>query len=226
MTISFQDLKQQPIAITSANKNTSQTNNTRSVKTPNAKKNRDSHKLLLALGGLAVLGSGALLIYNSVKKRNSTSSSKYSLERIDKFIKRLPEELKMSWQNRIKKLPLDKSEFVKALVNKKQDVLPLEYLFKLKELRLKNVPDLPPLINLENISAEKAKNITQILSGKYKTAYSSTKYTNGFMEEFFGTLTKISQSAKENYKNNKQYTFLNIENVDTLLNDLNKPNNE
>ena len=31
---------------------------------------------------------------------------------------------------------------------------------------------------------------------------------------------------KENYKNNKQYTFLNIENVDTLLNDLGKPNNE
>ena len=102
----------------------------------------------------------------------------------------------MSWQNRIKRLPLDKAEFVKALVNKKQDILPLEYLFKLKELRLNNVPDLPPLINLENIPPEKAKDITQILSGKYKTAYSSTKYTNGFMEEFFGTLTKISQNAK------------------------------
>lgn len=226
MPISFQDLKQQPIVITSTNKNTAQTNNTRSVKTPKAKENHASHKLLLALGALAVLGSGALLVYNSVKRGNPTSSSKYSLERIDKFIKRLPKELKMSWQNRIKQLPLDKAEFVKALVNKKQDILPLEYLFKLRELRLKNVPDLPPLINLENISAEKAKNITQILSGKYKTAYSSTKYTNGFMEEFFGTLTKISQNAKENYKNNKQYTFLNIENVDTLLNDLSKPNNE
>ena len=226
MPISFQDLKQQPIVITSTNKNTAQTNNTRSVKTPKAKENHASHKLLLALGALAVLGSGALLVYNSVKRGNPTSSSKYSLERIDKFIKRLPKELKMSWQNRIKQLPLDKAEFVKALVNKKQDILPLEYLFKLRELRLQNVPDLPPLINLENISAEKAKNITQILSGKYKTAYSSTKYTNGFMEEFFGTLTKISQNAKENYKNNKQYTFLNIENVDTLLNDLNKPNNE
>lgn len=225
MTISFQDLKQQFPIMTPTNKNTVQTNNNQSVKTPK-EEYRDSHKLLLTLGGLAVLGSGALLVYNSVKRGNPTSSSNYSLERIDKFIKRLPEELKMSWQSRIKKLPLDKSEFVKALVNKKQDILPLEYLFKLKELRLKNVPDLPPLINLENISAEKAKNITQILSGKYKTAYSSTKYTNGFMEEFFGTLTKISQSAKENYKNNKQYTFLNIENVDTLLNDLSKPNNE
>lgn len=224
--ISFQDLKQQPIVITSTNKNTAQTNNTRSVKTPKAKENHASHKLLLALGALAVLGSGALFVYNSVKRGNPTSSSKYSLERIDKFIKRLPKELKMSWQNRIKQLPLDKAEFVKALVNKKQDILPLEYLFKLRELRLQNVPDLPPLINLENIPSEKAKNITQILSGKYKTAYSSTKYTNGFMDEFFGTLTKISQSAKENYKNNKQYTFLNIENVDTLLNDLNKPNNE
>ena len=226
MTISFQDLKQQFPVITLTNKNTAQTNNTRSVKTPKAKENHDSHKLLLALGGLAVLGSGALLVYNSLKRGKITSTNNYSLERIDKFIKRLHEELKMSWQSRIKKLPLDKSEFVKALVNKKQDILPLEYLFKLKELRLQNVPDLPPLINLENISAEKAKNITQILSGKYKTAYSSTKYTNGFMEEFFGTLTKISQSAKENYKNNKQYTFLNIENVDTLLNDLSKPNNE
>lgn len=226
MTISFQDLKQQFPVITLTNKNTAQTNNTRSVKTPKAKENHDSHKLLLALGGLAVLGSGALLVYNSLKRGKIAPANNYSLERIDKFIKRLPEELKMSWQNRIKKLPLDKSEFVKALVNKKQDILPLEYLFKLKELRLQNVPDLPPLINLENISAEKAKNITQILSGKYKTAYSSTKYTNGFMEEFFGTLTKISQSAKENYKNNKQYTFLNIENVDTLLNDLSKPNNE
>ena len=226
MTISFQDLKQQFPVITLTNKNTAQTNNTRSVKTPKAKENHDSHKLLLALGALAVLGSGALLVYNSLKRGKITSTNNYSLERIDKFIKRLHEELKMSWQSRIKKLPLDKSEFVKALVNKKQDILPLEYLFKLKELRLQNVPDLPPLINLENISAEKAKNITQILSGKYKTAYSSTKYTNGFMEEFFGTLTKISQSAKENYKNNKQYTFLNIENVDTLLNDLSKPNNE
>ena len=226
MTISFQDLKQQPIVTSSTKKNTVQTNTNRSVTTPKAEKNRDSHKLLLALGGLAVLGSGALLVYNSLKRGKIASTNNYSLERIDKFIKRLPEELKMSWQNRIKKLPLDKSEFVKALVNKKQDILPLEYLFKLKELRLQNVPDLPPLINLENISAEKAKNITQILSGKYKTAYSSTKYTNGFMDEFFGTLTKISQSAKENYKNNKQYTFLNIENIDTLLNDLSKPNNE
>lgn len=226
MTISFQDLKQQFTVMSSTNKNTVQTNNTQSVKTPKTKENRDSHKLLLALGGLAVLGSGALLVYNSLKKGKIASTNNYSLERIDKFIKRLPAELKMSWQNRIKKLPLDKSEFVKALVNKKQDILPLEYLFKLKELRLNNVPDLPPLINLENIQPEKAKNITQILSGKYKTAYSSTKYTNGFMEEFFGTLTKISQSAKENYKNNKQYTFLNIENVDTLLNDLSKPNNE
>ena len=226
MTISFQDLKQQFPVITLTNKNTAQTNNTQSVKTPKPKENHDSHKLLLALGALAVLGSGALLVYNSLKRGKITSTNNYSLERIDKFIKRLHEELKMSWQSRIKKLPLDKSEFVKALVNKKQDILPLEYLFKLKELRLQNVPDLPPLINLENISAEKAKNITQILSGKYKTAYSSTKYTNGFMEEFFGTLTKISQSAKENYKNNKQYTFLNIENVDTLLNDLSKPNNE
>ena len=226
MTISFQDLKQQFPIMTLTNKNPVQTNNNQSVKTPKAKENRDSHKLLLALGSLAVLGSGALLVYNSLKRGKIASTNNYSLERIDKFIKRLPEELKMSWQSRIKKLPLDKSEFVKALVNKKQDILPLEYLFKLKELRLQNVPDLPPLINLENISAEKAKNITQILSGKYKTAYSSTKYTNGFMEEFFGTLTKISQSAKENYKNNKQYTFLNIENVDTLLNDLGKPNNE
>ena len=226
MTISFQDLKQQFPVITLTNKNTAQTNNTRSVKTPKAKENHDSHKLLLALGALAVLGSGALLVYNSLKRGKIAPANNYSLERIDKFIKRLHEELKMSWQSRIKKLPLDKSEFVKALVNKKQDILPLEYLFKLKELRLQNVPDLPPLINLENISAEKAKNITQILSGKYKTAYSSTKYTYGFMEEFFGTLTKISQSAKENYKNNKQYTFLNIENVDTLLNDLSKPNNE
>ena len=226
MTISFQDLKQQFPIMTLTNKNPVQTNNNQSVKTPKAKENRDSHKLLLALGGLAVLGSGALLVYNSLKRGKIAPANNYSLERIDKFIKRLPEELKMSWQNRIKKLPLDKSEFVKALVNKKQDILPLEYLFKLKELRLQNVPDLPPLINLENISAEKAKNITQILSGKYKTAYSSTKYTNGFMEEFFGTLTKISQNAKENYKNNKQYTFLNIENVDTLLNDLGKPNNE
>lgn len=226
MTISFQDLKQQFPIMTPTNKNTVQTNNNQSEKTPKPKENHDSHKLLLALGSLAVLGSGALLVYNSLKRGKITSTNNYSLERIDKFIKRLPEELKMSWQNRIKKLPLDKSEFVKALVNKKQDILPLEYLFKLKELRLQNVPDLPPLINLENISAEKAKNITQILSGKYKTAYSSTKYTNGFMEEFFGTLTKISQSAKENYKNNKQYTFLNIENVDTLLNDLSKPNNE
>ena len=226
MTISFQDLKQQFPIMTLTNKNPVQTNNNQSVKTPKAKENRDSHKLLLALGGLAVLGSGALLVYNSLKRGKIASTNNYSLERIDKFIKRLPEELKMSWQNRIKKLPLDKSEFVKALVNKKQDILPLEYLFKLKELRLQNVPDLPPLINLENISAEKAKNITQILSGKYKTAYSSTKYTNGFMDEFFGTLTKISQSAKENYKNNKQYTFLNIENIDTLLNDLSKPNNE
>ena len=225
MTISFQDLKQQFPIMTPTNKNTVQTNNNQSVKTPK-EEYRDSHKLLLTLGGLAVLGSGALLVYNSLKRGKITSTNNYSLERIDKFIKRLPEELKMSWQSRIKKLPLDKSEFVKALVNKKQDILPLEYLFKLKELRLQNVPDLPPLINLENISAEKAKNITQILSGKYKTAYSSTKYTNGFMEEFFGTLTKISQSAKENYKNNKQYTFLNIENVDTLLNDLGKPNNE
>ena len=226
MTISFQDLKQQFPIITLTNKNTVQTNNNQSVKTPKPKENHDSHKLLLSLGGLAVLGSGALLVYNSLKRGKITSTNNYSLERIDKFIKRLPEELKMSWQSKIKKLPLDKSEFVKALVNKKQDILPLEYLFKLKELRLQNVPDLPPLINLENISAEKAKNITQILSGKYKTAYTSTKYTNGFMEEFFGTLTKISQSAKENYKNNKQYTFLNIENVDTLLNDLSKPNNE
>ncbi len=226
MTISFQDLKQQPIVTSSTKKNTVQTNTNRSVTTPKAEKNRDSHKLLLALGGLAVLGSGALLVYNSLKRGKIASENNYSLERIDKFIKRLPEELKMSWQNRIKKLPLDKSEFVKALVNKKQDILPLEYLFKLKELRLNNVPDLPPLINLENIPSEKAKNITQILSGKYKTAYSSTKYTNGFMDEFFGTLTKISQSAKENYKNNKQYTFLNIENIDTLLNDLSKPNNE
>ena len=204
MPISFQDLKQQPIVITSTNKNTAQTNNTRSVKTPKAKENHASHKLLLALGALAVLGSGALLVYNSVKRGNPTSSSKYSLERIDKFIKRLPKELKMSWQNRIKQLPLDKAEFVKALVNKKQDILPLEYLFKLRELRLQNVPDLPPLINLENISAEKAKNITQILSGKYKTAYSSTKYTNGFMEEFFGTLTKISQNAKERARCNDE----------------------
>lgn len=226
MTISFQDLKQQFPIMTLTNKNPVQTNNNQSVKTPKAKENRDSHKLLLALGGLAVLGSGTLLVYNSLKRGKIAPANNYSLERIDKFIKRLPEELKMSWQNRIKKLPLDKSEFVKALVNKKQDILPLEYLFKLKELRLTNAPDLPPLINLENISAEKAKNITQILSGKYKTAYSSTKYTNGFMEEFFGTLTKISQNAKENYKNNKQYTFLNIENVDTLLNDLGKPNNE
>ena len=226
MSISFQDLKQQPIVTSSTKKNTVQTNTNRSVTTPKAEKNRDSHKLLLALGGLAVLGSGALLVYNSLKRGKIASENNYSLERIDKFIKRLPEELKMRWQNRIKKLPLDKSEFVKALVNKKQDILPLEYLFKLKELRLNNVPDLPPLINLENIPSEKAKNITQILSGKYKTAYSSTKYTNGFMDEFFGTLTKISQSAKENYKNNKQYTFLNIENIDTLLNDLSKPNNE
>lgn len=226
MTISFQDLKQQFPIMTLTNKNPVQTNNNQSVKTPKAKENRDSHKLLLALGGLAVLGSGALLVYNSLKRGKIASTNNYSLERIDKFIKRLPEELKISWQNRIKKLPLDKSEFVKALVNKKQDILPLEYLFKLKELRLQNVPDLPHLINLENISAEKAKNITQILSGKYKTAYTSTKYTNGFMEEFFGTLTKISQSAKENYKNNKQYTFLNIENVDTLFNDFGKPNNE
>ena len=225
MTISFQDLKQQFPIITLTNKNTVQTNNNQSVKTPK-EEYHDSHKLLLALGGLAVLGSGALLVYNSLKRGKITSTNNYSLERIDKFIKRLPEELKMSWQSKIKKLPLDKSEFVKALVNKKQDILPLEYLFKLKELRLQNVPDLPPLINLENISAEKAKNITQILSGKYKTAYSSTKYTNGFMEEFFGTLTKISQNAKENYKNNKQYTFLNIENVDTLFNDFGKPNNE
>ena len=226
MSISFQDLKQQPIVTSSTKKNTVQTNTNRSVTTPKAEKNRDSHKLLLALGGLAVLGSGALLVYNSLKRGKIASANNYSLERIDKFIKRLPKELKMSWQNRIKRLPLDKAEFVKALVNKKQDILPLEYLFKLKELRLQNVPDLPPLINLENIPPENAKNITQILSGKYKTAYSSTKYTNGFMEEFFGTLTKISQSAKENYKNNKQYTFLNIENVDTLLNDLSKPNNE
>ena len=226
MTISFQDLKQQFPIMTLTNKNPVQTNNNQSVKTPKAKENRDSHKLLLALGGLAVLGSGALLVYNSLKRGKIASTNNYSLERIDKFIKRLPEELKISWQNRIKKLPLDKSEFVKALVNKKQDILPLEYLFKLRELRLTNAPDLPPLINLENIPSEKAKNITQILSGKYKTAYSSTKYTNGFMEEFFGTLTKISQNAKENYKNNKQYTFLNIENVDTLLNDLSKPNNE
>ena len=225
MTISFQDLKQQFPIITLTNKNTVQTNNNQSVKTPK-EEYHDSHKLLLALGGLAVLGSGALLVYNSLKRGKITSTNNYSLERIDKFIKRLPEELKMSWQSKIKKLPLDKSEFVKALVNKKQDILLLEYLFKLKELRLQNVPDLPPLINLENISAEKAKNITQILSSKYKTAYSSTKYTNGFMEEFFGTLTKISQSAKENYKNNKQYTFLNIENVDTLFNDFGKPNNE
>ena len=226
MTISFQDLKQQFPIMTLTNKNPVQTNNNQSVKTPKAKENRDSHKLLLALGGLAVLGSGALLVYNSLKRGKIASTNNYSLERIDKFIKRLPEELKISWQNRIKKLPLDKSEFVKALVNKKQDILPLEYLFKLKELRLQNVPDLPPLINLENIPPENAKNITQILSGKYKTAYSSTKYTNGFMDEFLGTLTKISQNAKENYKNNKQYTFLNIENVDTLLNDLGKPNNE
>ena len=226
MSISFQDLKQQPIITSSTKKNTVQTNTNRSVTTPKAEKNRDSHKLLLALGGLAVLGSGALLVYNSLKRGKIASENNYSLERIDKFIKRLPEELKMSWQNRIKRLPLDKAEFVKALVNKKQDILPLEYLFKLKELRLQNVPDLPPLINLENIPPENAKNITQILSGKYKTAYSSTKYTNGFMDEFLGTLTKISQSAKENYKNNKQYTFLNIENVDTLLNDLSKPNNE
>ncbi len=226
MTISFQDLKQQPIVTSSSKKNTVQTNTNRSVTTSKAEKNRDSHKLLLALGGLAVLGSGALLVYNSLKRGKIASTNNYSLERIDKFIKRLPEELKMSWQNRIKKLPLDKSEFVKALVNGKQDILPLEYLFKLKELRLNHIPDLPPLINLENISSEKAKNITQILSGKYKTAYSSTKYTNGFMDEFLGTLTKISQSAKENYKNNKQYTFLNIENIDTLLSDLGKPNNE
>ena len=134
MSISFQDLKQQPIVTSSTKKNTVQTNTNRSVTTPKAEKNRDSHKLLLALGGLAVLGSGALLVYNSLKRGKIASANNYSLERIDKFIKRLPKELKMSWQNRIKRLPLDKAEFVKALVNKKQDILPLEYLFKLKEL--------------------------------------------------------------------------------------------
>lgn len=102
MTISFQDLKQQFTVMSSTNKNTVQTNNTQSVKTPKTKENRDSHKLLLALGGLAVLGSGALLVYNSLKKGKIASTNNYSLERIDKFIKRLPAELKMSWQNRIK----------------------------------------------------------------------------------------------------------------------------
>ena len=67
MPISFQDLKQQPIVTSSTKKNTVQTNTNRSVTTPKAEKNRDSHKLLLALGGLAVLGSGALLVYNSLK---------------------------------------------------------------------------------------------------------------------------------------------------------------
>ncbi len=44
MPISFQDLKQQPIVTSSTKKNTVQTNTNRSVTTPKAEKNRDSHK--------------------------------------------------------------------------------------------------------------------------------------------------------------------------------------
>ena len=226
MTISFQELKQQNILSYKSLPNTPQSNSQVSTDKVNVDEYKLSQKLLLALGGLAVLGSGALLVYNSIKKGKMPPSNKYSLQRIEKFIKSLHRDTQTSLANHMQKRPLKNSIFVKALVGKEQDILPLEYLFKLKELRLRNVPDLPPLINLENISAEKAKNITQILSGQYKTAFFSTKYTNGFMEEFFETLTKISQNSKENYKNNKQYTFLNIENIDTLLNDLKKTNNE
>ncbi len=229
MPISFQNLKNQPIISEnthiSVKKHPQLT--TRSTEIVSEKdKNKKTTKILHSLGGLAVLGTASILIYKSLRKGDLESKNMYSMKKINKFIKGLHRDTQTRLENHMQKRQLKNSIFVKALVAKEQEILPLEYLFMFKKLHLKNAPALPSIINLENIPSEKAPNITQILSGQYKTAYFSTKYTSGYMEEFLGTLTKVSQNAKENYKNNKKYTFLNFENIDTFLTDLYKPNNK
>lgn len=135
------------------------------------------------------------------------NNSVYSIESIEKNIDNLSQELKSVLNNKMQKLKLTNSDFIQALENKEKDVHPLEYLFKIEELNSKKALTLPPIINLEGISQNKAKNIAEILSEKFGAKFITTKYTTGFLEKFIETLENVGKKPKKHIQRIKNTHF-------------------
>lgn len=221
MTISFQELKQKPIVITPISKNTDQCNNIQSVKLSKTKEDNHSQKLLLALGGLAVLSFSAFYIYRNKKVNIKTTEqiidyAKNNLLKnsdISSYINNLDSQKNGIFAKNLLNYQNKPISFLHCIQNPKASVSVIDKLFALD--KTSNFLHFPNLIYISGANNETRKNITKVMADYYAAEYKQTKYTKGYLKEFVKTL-------QENSKN-KEATFLYIDNIDSFITDLSNP---
>ena len=229
MTISFQDLKRQPILTNTASAKTTHIKSVNDVSEGNARINKKSNtvkKLALALSGLAVLG--ASLIYFC---RNPRKTPTAAIEEVTDYIQKnllhtkdlnsyldsfLPKE-KALFAQILSELKEKQLSFANCIKNKEDSVEFLNKLFAMNKAKNNNFHNFPSVLYFSKLNNNLRKNIAQIMADYYGAEYKQTKYTKGYLKEFIQTL--------EEYSKNTQTKFLYIDDIELLIEDLNKSEN-
>ena len=226
MSISFQDLKNQPIVINTLTNNTKQTDNSLTKNSPGVNKDKNKQRLLLALCGLAVIGVSTFYIYRNRKTPKSTITdtivdyAKKNLlnhSEINSYIENLSageKNIFLKTSAMFRDTPFSFANYVR---NKENSISFLNKLFAINEAKTNNFHNFPNVLYFSGVNNNTRKNIAQIMADYYGAECKQTKYTKGYLKEFIQTL--------EEYSKNTQTKFLYIDDIEPLIEDLNKSKN-
>ena len=229
MSISFQDLKSQPILTNTASAKTTHIKSVNDVSDSNSginKKNNTAKKLALALSGLAVLGVSVIYFCRNKKKspvitteavtdymQNNLLQTQDLNSYLDSF---LPKERDLFAQI-LSELKEKQLSFANCIKNKENSIDFLNQLFAMNKAKSNNFHNFPSVLYFSKLNNNLRKNIAQIIADYYGAGYKQTKYTKGYLKEFIQTL--------EEYFNNTQTKFLYIDDIEPFIEDLNKSEN-
>ena len=229
MPISFQDLKSQPIFTNTVSAKTTQINSVNDVSDSNSeinKKNNTAKRLIFALSGLAVLGASVIYFCRN-KKRPPAAATEEVTDYIQKnllqtkdlnlYLDSFLSKERNLFAQILSELQEKQLSFANCIKNKENSIDFLNQLFAINEAKSNNFHNFPNVLYFSGVNNNARKNIAQIIADYYGTEYKQTKYTKGYLKEFIQTL--------EEYSNNTQTKFLYIDDIEPLIEDLNKSEN-
>lgn len=225
MTISFEELKRKPITYTATNTRSKATVDTSPITESDNTKNMQK-KLILALSGLAVLGATAIYIYKGGKSDNAVID--YAKENILNFadciksINKLSKEKRTNFEQASSTIFRKLSKIQNYVKTPKENITILQFLTANKKVKINSLPSFPNFVYMTGIEDDFAKSMTNILADVYEAKFKSRKYTQGYAKEFIEMMKELAQKTKAEEKT----TFIHFENLGTLIDDINKPENK